>query len=95
MGVDPERRWRDPQQFFFYFQHGFPRRQTGAIADAKYVRIDGNGGLAEGCVEDDIRCFAPDAGQCFKGFPTVGDVAVVLFDQDVQVSITFLALLRY
>ena len=51
------------------------------------MRIDGNGGLAEGCGLGRHSPLAPDAGRA-KGFPT-SDVAVVLFDQMRQVDHVF------
>ena len=46
-------------------------RQASAIGDAEDVRIDGNGGLSEGSIEDDVRRLAADAGQRLERFPIV------------------------
>ncbi len=54
------------KQFLFYFDHIFPGCQTGAVADAEDVCVDGDGGLAEGGVEDHVGGFASHS--CFKLF---------------------------
>lgn len=56
-------------------QHGFAARQAGAVGEAEGVRVDRDGGLAEGDVEDDGGGFAADSGQGFERFAVGGDFA--------------------
>jgi len=41
----------------------FPGRQTGAPGDPKDVRVNGDGGLVKGDIQDDIGGLSTDPGQ--------------------------------
>jgi len=60
------------------------RRQAGAVRDAEDMRVDGDGLVAEGDVEHDIRGLAPDAGQFFERFAIVRHKAAVFFEQQLR-----------
>jgi hypothetical protein len=52
------------------------RRETGAVADAEDVRVDGEGLFAERAVEHDVRCLAADTGKGLKFLARPRDIAV-------------------
>lgn len=74
---------RHPQQFLFDFNDCFAWRQTGAVAEAKNMRVDGDGGLAEGGVEYDISGLAANAWQRFQHDALVRHFAAVLVKQNL------------
>src|SRR5829696_5708638 len=55
--------------------------EPGAIADAENVRVDCNGRLAEGDVENDIGGLAPYTGQRLQRFARRRHLAAMLLDQ--------------
>src|SRR5262245_44326448 len=58
-----------------------PRRKAGAVADAKDVRVDRDGRLAEGDVEHHVRGLAAHPGQRLERLAGARDRAAVLFHQ--------------
>src|SRR6185503_16741064 len=68
-------------QFHFDFERCFAGRQSGAVSDAKDVRIDGNRRLAEGNVEDDVGGLAADTGQRLQRFARARNLAAMFGDQ--------------
>ena len=56
-------------------------RQSGAVADAKDVRVDGERFLAEGGIEDDVGGLTANAWQSLKLFARSGNLAAVVTDQ--------------
>jgi len=56
-------------------------RETGAIADTEDVRVDREGFLAEGRIENDIGCLPSDAGEGLQLLPSARYLAAILVDQ--------------
>src|ERR1044072_814259 len=54
------------------------RRHGGAVADAKDVRVDRDGLLAERDVEHDVRGLAPDAGQRLERLAAARNLSAML-----------------
>ena len=73
---------RDSQQLLFDIDDGFSRGQTRSVAEPKNVCIDGDGRLAKGSVEHDIRRLAPYTGQGFETAPVIRYLAAMPFQQD-------------
>ena len=71
------------QQALFDFQDVFAGRQAGAVGYPEYVGIHGNGGLAEGGIEDDVCRFPADPGQFFQCLPVLRHIAGMGIDQDM------------
>ena len=63
MGVAAEGLRHDLLKLSFDRVDVFTGRQAGAVANAKNVRVDGEGFLAEGRVEDDVGSLAADSGK--------------------------------
>ena len=59
-------------------------RQAEAARDADAVRVAHVGGLAVDVAEDQVRRFAPDAGEGCELLHRAGDLAAVLFEQDLR-----------
>ena len=57
------------------------RREAGAVADAKDVRVDGECLLAERRVQHDVGGLAADARQRLQLFAGPRDLAAVVVDQ--------------
>lgn len=55
--------------------------EAGAVGDAEDVGVDGDGGVAEGDVEDDAGGLAADAGQGFEGGAVLGNLAAVVVEE--------------
>ena len=62
-------------------ERGLSRREPGAVRDPEDVGIDGDGRLAEGDVEHDIRRLAADAGKGDERLAIVRHLAVELLDE--------------
>ncbi len=92
VGVVQEFRGDELQQFLFHFEHVLARCQSGAVGDAEDMRVDGDGRLAEGGVENDIGGLAADTGQGFKRGAVFRNFAAVLFTRMAQVLRMFSAL---
>src|SRR6185312_3226816 len=60
---------------------GLAGGEARAVGDAEDVSVDGDLGLAEDDVENDIGGFAADAGEIFERIPIRGDLAAVELDQ--------------
>ena len=73
---------RDSQQLLFDIDDGFSRGQTRSVAEPKNVCIDGDGRLAKGSVEHDIRRLAPYTGQGFETGPVIWYLATMQLQQD-------------
>ena len=71
-------------QLLFHIQHSFAWRQSGAVADAEEMGIDGNGGHPEGDIEDDVGGFAPNTRQAFQHLPVGRHVTAMLVDQHLM-----------
>src|SRR6476620_120811 len=68
-------------QFHFNFEGGFAGCQSGAVSDAKDVRIDSNRWLAESDVEDDVGSLAADTWQRLQRFARSRNLAAMFGDQ--------------
>ena len=68
----------------FDFVDILSRRQSGAIGDAKDVRVHGNRRLAEGCIQDHIGRLAPDTGKGLQCRACVRNLAAVFADEDLR-----------
>ena len=55
--------------------------EAGAVADAEDVRVDGEGFLAEGGVEDDVGGLAADARKFLELFAGTRDFAAMTIDE--------------
>ena len=73
---------RDSQQLLFDIDDGFSGGQTRSVAEPENVCIDGDGRLAKGSVEHDIRRLAPHAGQSFETGPVIRYLAAMPFQQE-------------
>src|SRR6185312_2558080 len=60
---------------------GFAGGEARAVGDAKDVGVDGDLGLAEDDVENDVGGFAADAGERLERVAVGGDFAAVELDQ--------------
>ena len=81
MRIPGELRRSDLEQFLLDLERRLAGRETGPVADAEDVGVDGNGGVAEGRVEHDVGRLAPDAGQRLERRPVLGDHAAMPLDQ--------------
>ena len=79
--VAAERLGHDPVEFLLDLVRSLARRQPGAVADAKDMRVDREGFFAPCGVEDDVRGLATDSGQRLQLFPRSWNVAAVLIDE--------------
>ncbi len=84
MGVALELGRNDALQRQLDFERIFARRQARAIADAKQMRIDRNGRLAERDIQNNIRGLAPDAGQRLKFLARARHLAAMLRNQPLR-----------
>ena len=66
--------------------HVLAGRESGAIRDAKDMRIDGDGRMAERRVQDHVRRLAADARQRFERLAIVRHFAAVLVDAECGTS---------
>src|SRR5262245_57010802 len=66
------------------FGGGLAGSETGAVADPEDMGVDGDGGLAECRVEDDIGGLAADAGKRFEGGPVARHRPAMLLDQRLR-----------
>ena len=80
--VEPEFLRHNLQKLFFNFCGGLAFGKARAVADAEDVRVDRNGRLAEGDVENDVGGFAPDARERHQRFEVARDLAAVFFLQN-------------
>jgi hypothetical protein len=71
----------DLHQLFLDFERRLALRQAGAVGNAKDMRVDRHGRLAEGDVEHDVRRLAPDAGQFLQRSAVMGHLAAMLGNQ--------------
>ena len=62
-------------------RHGLAARQAGAIGNAKDMRVDGEGFLAERAVHDNVRGLATDPRQGFERGTIGGHLAPMIADQ--------------
>ena len=69
------------QQFHLDFDGRFAGRQPGAIADAKDMRVDGDGRFAEGNIEHDVRGLAAHSRQSFQRLAVMRNHAAMLADE--------------
>lgn len=53
-------------EFSFDFIDIFTLCQSGAVADAEDMSVDGDGRLSEEYIEDDIGCFTANAGEFYQ-----------------------------
>ena len=81
MGAAAEGLRHDPLQLHFNLQRILARRQAGAVADPENVRVDGEGFLPEGGIQNDIGGLAADAGQTLKRLAIFGHLAAEVIDQ--------------
>ena len=86
--------WRELQQAALNFFGVIARCQIRSVGDAKHVRIDCNGRLAEHRVQYHVGRLAPDTWQRLKGFTIARNLATVLFDQSLRQPVTLRAFAR-
>ena len=84
MGMQLKFRRHDLHQFILYRIRRFARRQPAPIRDTKNMRIHGHGRLPEGHIQNDIRRFAPHAGQTHQIFPRIRHLAAIIPHKDVR-----------
>ena len=60
------------EQFFFYLEYIFARRNTSAVGDAEYMRVYCDRRVPEGDIQDYICSFTSNPRQCFQGLTVVG-----------------------
>jgi len=84
--VPPEGLRHDFLELRLDFVRSLPRRETRAIADAEYVRVDSERLFPEGGVEHDVGRLPPDAGKCLELFARPRDLAAVLIDKRLAES---------
>ena len=60
---------------------GLAGREAGAVADAEHMRVDGEGLLAEGGIEDDVCRLAANAGKGLQFLATARNFAAEAVDQ--------------
>jgi len=82
--VQPERLRHSLFQFQFDLNHVLARSESGPVADAEDVRVDGEGLLMESCIEDDVRSLAAHAGQFFQLLASARHLAGVIADQRLR-----------
>ena len=66
--------------------------QSGAVGDAKDVRVDGQRRVAEGVVEDDVGGLAADPGKRLERLARARHLPAVLLDQDAAGRVQILRL---
>src|SRR5687767_4529418 len=81
VGVLEEFRRRELQEFLFYFQSIFARREAGAVGDAEDVRVDRHGGLTERGVQHHACRLAAHPRQALERLALGGHLAAVLLEQ--------------
>jgi len=79
--VEPERLGHDVLKLEFDLKNVLARRESGTIRDAEDVRVDREGFLMKGSVEDDVGCLAADAGEFLQFLSSTGHLAAVIADQ--------------
>ena len=84
VGVAAEGLRDDLFQLGFDLVDGFARSEPGAVRNTEYVRVDREGLLAKGSVENDVRCLAADARQRLQLFPSARDLTAVVADQRLR-----------
>ncbi len=73
--------WSAAQQFLLHLERRFTRCQSRAVADAKNMRIHGDGRLTKCSVQYHVGGFAADTGQRLQILSVVGHLTTVPFDQ--------------
>ena len=73
----------DFQQLLLHFLDILARGQAGTVGDPEDVGVHGNGGVAEGNVQDDVGGLAADARQGFEGGAVIGHFAAMLVDENL------------
>ena len=81
MGMTNEFLWRHFFKFFLYSEGRLPFSQARPVSDTKQVRVDGNGGLTKGNVEDHVGRLAADTRQLHESLSVPGHGAGVLVDE--------------
>jgi hypothetical protein len=84
MAVAPKRPRYDPIQLCFHLIRGPPRRKTRAVADSENMRVDRECLLAEGRVEDHVRCLAADAGKGLQLLPGARHSTAMMIDERLR-----------
>ena len=65
------------KQFLFYFQDILADPDTGTVGDTEDMRIDCDGWLTEGCIQDHVRRFSTDTRQFFQGLSVLRDFSLM------------------
>jgi len=86
MRAHAERVWRSFLQRFFDRDHGLARRNSGAIANAENMGVDGEGFCAKGGVHHHIGSFPAHAGQSLQRIAVGGHFAGMITDEDFRQS---------
>jgi hypothetical protein len=79
--VPSERLRHDLLELRLHVVDALARRQARPVADAVDMRVDREGLLAEGGVEDHVGGLAADARQCLKLLASPWNVAAMMIDQ--------------
>jgi len=83
MRAEPELIRHHLHQLLLDRQHVLARRETGAVRDAKDMRVDRDRRLAKRGVEDDVCGLAPDSGKALERLARARDVSVMLLYQQL------------
>src|SRR5262245_24087946 len=73
--------WHHPIEGELDLERRLAGRKPGAVRDPEDVGIDGDGGLAEGDIEHDIRRLAANSGKGDERFAIVRHLAIELGDE--------------
>ena len=73
----------DFEEFFFDFKRGLTRSKACSVAYSEDVRVNGDRGLTEGNVQNNVGGFSTDAGQAFQIVTIVGDDAIKTIAKDL------------
>lgn len=75
--------WDNFEEVGLHRLRGFATAKAEAVGEAEDVGIDRDGGVAVEGVEHHVGGFAADAGEFFQFFSRVGDLALMLGDEQV------------
>jgi hypothetical protein len=71
------------QKLILHGPHGLSARESGAIGDPKYVRVDSHRRLTEGGIQNHVGCFPADARKLLESFAIHRHVAPMLLKQQL------------
>ena len=77
---------RCPFELVFHFVRCFPGRKSGPVRDAENMRINGDGWLPEGLIQNHIRGLAANTWQQDQLFPRLRHLAPKIIKQHLRQS---------